>query len=89
MERTSRGTPLTEELLDRLVEEAEQGFRDDQLKVRRGPGRPRLSDGEGPSSTVNVRLDDALKGQLEERADRDGVPMSEIVRDALRKHLAR
>lgn len=87
MGRTSRGTHLTEDLLDRLVEEAEQGFDEEQLTVRRGPGRPRLSEGEGPSNSVNVRLDDDLRRRLADRADQNGTTASAVVRDALRRHL--
>lgn len=51
-------------------------------------GRPRLTKGEGPWPTVNARLDDDLADLLEERADRDGVHKSDIVRKALRAYLA-
>lgn len=81
-----RGVPLTEELLDAVVEEAEAGFGPEQF---RGPGRPRLgpADGDGPSSVVQVRLDDGLRRRLGERAEQDAVTVSEVVRAALRAHL--
>ncbi len=87
--KTSKGTPLTEELLDRLADEAEAGYAPEQLNWRRPPGRPRLSgDGEGPSQVLNVRIDDDLNAMLKERAERDGTSTSEITREALRRHLA-
>ena len=52
-----------------------------------GRGRPRLAKGEGPSPTVNARLDDDLANLLERRADSDGVHKSDIVRKALRAYL--
>jgi CRISPR-associated endonuclease/helicase Cas3 len=59
--RTSGGTELTDELLDRLVDEAEAGYRPEQLRARRGPGRPRRSERAGPSKTLNVRVEDDLR----------------------------
>ena len=83
---TQRGIPLTDELLDAIVEEAEAGFAPEQF---RGPGRPRLGapDGSGPSTVVQVRMDDDLRRRLGERAERDEVTVSEVVRAALRSHL--
>lgn len=86
MTRTSKGTPLTDAVLDQLADEAEAGYAPEQLRARDGRGRPRLSD--GPSSAVNVRLDDELRTRLSERAAREGTTTSEVVRDALRRHLA-
>lgn len=83
---TQRGIPLTDELLDAIVEEAEAGFTPDQF---RGPGRPRLGarGRTGPSVVVQVRIDDDLHRQLDARAERDAVTVSEVVRSALRAHL--
>ena len=53
-----------------------------------GRGRPRLAEAEGPSPTVNARLDDDLARLLEERAERDHVRKSDIVREALPEYLA-
>ena len=58
MSRTSRGTPLSNELLEQQADEAEQGYRPEQLRRR---GRPRLAKGKGPSHTLNVRIDDDLR----------------------------
>src|SRR5690625_4205177 len=56
-------------------------------RIEIGRGRPRLAKGQGPSPTVNARLDDELADLLEQRADRDGFHKSEIVREALRAYL--
>lgn len=83
---TKSGTPLTDELLEQLADEAERGYDPDQLIARRGKrGRPRL--GLEPSSVESVRLDPELKALLVSRAEHDGVPVSEVIRDALREHL--
>jgi predicted DNA-binding protein len=79
---------VTEELAERLADDAEAGYPPRQIRVRpTGRGRPRLAKGEGPSPTVNARLDDDLADLLEQRADRDGVRKSDIVRKALRAYL--
>lgn len=43
--------------------------------------------GSEPSTVESVRLDPELKEQLVRRAERDGVAVSEVIRDALRHHL--
>ena len=79
----------TDELAERLADAAEAGYPPRNIHVRpTGRGRPRLTQGEGPSPTVNARLDDELADLLEQRADRDGVHKSDIVRAALRAYLA-
>jgi predicted DNA-binding protein len=79
---------VTDELAERLADDAEAGYAPDQIDVRpTGRGRPRLAKGAGPSPTVNARLDDDLADLLEQRADREGVHKSDIVRKALRAYL--
>jgi Ribbon-helix-helix protein, copG family len=83
---TKSGTPITDEMVDRLADEAEHGYDTDPIIARRGKrGRPRL--GAEPSSVESVRLDPELKALLIRRAEHDGVPISEVIRDALREHL--
>lgn len=80
---------VTDDLAERLADDAEAGYAPRNIHVRpTGRGRPRLAKGEGPSPTVNARLDDELADLLEQRADRDGVHKSDIVREALRAYLA-
>lgn len=79
---------VTDEPAEQLADDAETGSTRRSVDVRpTGRGRPRLVEGEGPSPTVNARFDDELADLLEQRADRDGVRKSDIVREALRAYL--
>ncbi len=79
---------VTDELAERLSDDAATGYPPHQINVRpTGRGRPRLAKGEGPSPTVNARLDDDLADLLEQRAESEGVHKSDIVRKALRAYL--
>ena len=80
---TSGGVPVTDDLVDRLAAEAEQGY--DVGTLRRRGGRPTL--GSGPASVVPVRLDPELRAALAARAKSDDVSASEIIRRALRAWL--
>jgi len=83
---TKSGVPLTDELIEKLADEAEAGYDVDEILARRGKrGRPSL--GRGPSTVESVRLEPELKERLVQRAEKDGVPVSEVIRDALRHHL--
>jgi Ribbon-helix-helix protein, copG family len=83
---TKSGVPITDALVEHLADEAEHGFDVDAIITRRGRrGRPRL--GQEPSTVESVRLDPELKDLLVRRAEADGVPVSEVIRDALRHHL--
>ena len=83
---TKSGKSITDELIEKLAAEAEAGYDVDEIIARRGKrGRPRL--GAEPSTVESVRLDPDLKARLLERAEQDGVPVSEVIRDALRHHL--
>lgn len=84
--RTKSGTLVTDELVEQLAAEAERGYDVDKLIARRGNrGRPRL--GSEPSTVESVRLDPELKALLIRRAEDEGVPVSEVIREALRHHL--
>lgn len=77
------GRPITDELIEEYVAEAEAGYDLDKLRPR---GRPRM--GKGPAKSFPVRLDPALRASLNERAEHEGRTASEILRDALREYLA-
>ncbi len=80
------GVAITDELVEQLSDEAEAGYDIDEIIKRRGRrGRPRL--GAAPSTVESVRLDPELKERLARRAEHDGVPVSEVIREALRHHL--
>ena len=81
--RSKAGVELTEEVLDRMAAEAEDGF--DVTRLRRRPGRPAM--GDGPAETLPVRLDPALRKAVDERASSEKTTASEVVREALRRYL--
>ncbi len=83
---TKSGKPIDDELINKLADEAEAGYEIDDIITRRNTrGRPKL--GSAPSTVESVRLDPELKEQLARRSDETGVPVSEIIREALRLHL--
>jgi hypothetical protein len=83
---TKSGEPITDEMIERFVEEAERGYEPGQLKGRRrGPGRPPL--GETAKSVESVRLEPDLRDELARRAQTEGVTVSELIRRALRQYL--
>jgi predicted transcriptional regulator len=87
--KRTKPVKVTDELAERLADDAEAGYPPHRVHVRpTGRGRPRLAKGTGPSPTVNARIDDQLADKLERRAEHDGVPKSDIVREALREYLA-
>lgn len=83
---TKSGKPIDDDLINELAAEAEAGHDVDEIISRRGKrGRPAL--GSAPSTVESVRLDPELKQLLARRAEEEGVPVSEVIRDALRQHL--
>ena len=82
--KTKSGKPITDELIEELVKEAEKGFDVDEL-IRRRRGRPTM--GSAAASVESVRLDPELSQAMNERAARDGSTNSELIREALRRYL--
>lgn len=83
---TASGQPIDDDLVEQLADEAAAGYDVSQIIARRGKrGRPRL--GSAPSTVESVRLDPELKARLARRAEAEGVPVSEVIREALRHHL--
>ncbi len=83
---TKSGTPIDDDLINELADQATAGYDVEELIARRGKrGRPRL--GAAPSTVESVRLDPELKERLARRAEVEGVPVSEVIREALRHHL--
>lgn len=83
---TKSGAPVDDELVEKLAAEAERGYEVEEIVARRGKrGRPRL--GSAPSTVESVRLDPELKARLARRAEAEGVPVSEVIREALHKYL--
>lgn len=91
VKRTKAGTPLTKELLDALVKEAEEGYDPSELRgqfVR--PGRPSLEKGEnGASPRISYRLGRGLYAKAKKKADAEGRTVSELAREALKLYVER
>ncbi|MGI8776038.1 MAG: ribbon-helix-helix domain-containing protein [Acidimicrobiales bacterium] len=81
--RSKAGVDLTDEVLERMADEAEGGL--DITKLRRRPGRPAM--GSGPAETFPVRLDPELRRAVDDRAAADRTTASDVVREALRRYL--
>ena len=78
-------TPIDDDVVEKLADEAEAGYDLDEIRRRRSGGRPAM--GSGPASVESVRLDPELKKELLLRASRDGVSVSEVIREALRTYV--
>jgi hypothetical protein len=81
--RSKSGVELTDENLQKMADEAEVGL--DVTKLRRRPGRPPM--GSGPADTLPVRLEPELRKAVDDRAARDHISVSDVVREALRRYL--
>lgn len=82
--KTISGVPITDELVDKLAKEAEQGYDVDEI-LRRRRGRPPI--GSGPATVESVRLDPELRQALSRRVEDDGEATSTVIRRALRQYL--
>lgn len=78
----TRKAPTNAEV-EALADEAEAGYAPERLQPRRG--RPLV--GSAPGEVVPVRLDPDLRRAVQDRADADHTSVSEVVREALRRHL--
>jgi predicted HicB family RNase H-like nuclease len=78
------GTPITDEMIEEMADEAERGYDVKSIRRRQG-GRPSM--GSAPSSVESVRLDPELKRDLLLRASEDGISVSEAIREALRQYV--
>ncbi len=78
------GTPVTDQMIEAMTEEAEQGYDVEELLQRRR-GRPTM--GSAVSSVESVRLDPELKRDLVLRAATEGTSVSEVIRAAVRQYL--
>jgi CRISPR-associated endonuclease/helicase Cas3 len=83
---TKSGTPITDEMIEALADEAERGYAPGGLRGQpRGPGRPPL--GEAAKSVESVRLEPTLRAETAQRAAEEGITVSEVIRRALRAYL--
>lgn len=81
--RSTAGVELTDEVLDKMADDAQDGL--DITTLRRRPGRPAM--GSAPAESFPVRLDPELRRALDDRAATEDTPAAEIVREALRRFL--
>jgi len=79
----SGGVELTDELIERLADEAESGY--DLNRLRRRKGRPSI--GSVPAAVFQVRLEPELRAALDLAAVRQRTSPSELARRALRRYL--
>ena len=83
---TSGGVELTEALIERLANEAEEGYDPKQLLPRtRRRGRPPI--GSDAAALFQVRLEPELREALAQAADGERTSPSEVARHALRSYL--
>ncbi len=80
---TVNGVPITDDVIDQLVTNAETGF--PGVTARRAVGRP--ATGGDSETTVSVRLDSDLYLALVERACDTDANVPHLVREVLRKFL--
>lgn len=81
--RSTNGVELTDDVLDHMAKEAEDGL--DTSRLRRRRGRPAM--GSGPAESFPVRLDPGLRKALDQRAKINHTTASDVIREALRQYL--
>ncbi len=79
----SGGVELTNEVIERLADEAESGY--ELKRLRRRKGRPSI--GLMPAAVFQVRLEPELRAALDRAAARQRTSPSELARRALRRYL--
>ena len=79
------GTAISDEMVEKTADEAEDGYEVEEVERPRAGGRPAM--GSGPASVESVRLDPELKRELLLRASKDGISVSEVIREALRTYV--
>jgi predicted HicB family RNase H-like nuclease len=82
--RRKDGTPITDEMVEAMADEAEAGYDVEEMLRRRG-GRPTM--GSSAASVESVRLDPDLKRDLILRAAEEQISVSEAIRQAVRQYL--
>jgi hypothetical protein len=83
---TKSGTPITEEIADRLADEAEAGY---DLSKGRRVGRRSLAGSAGKSPRLNFRVRPDVYEHARERAEREGKTLSQLAREALEKYVTK
>ena len=81
----SDGSPITDEMVEVMADEAERGYDVDEILRRRRGGRPPM--GSAASTVESVRLDPELKRDLLLRAAEEHITVSEAIRRAIGQYL--
>ncbi len=81
---TADGTPITDEMVERMADEAERGYDVNEIRRRRG-GRPPM--GSAAASVESVRLDPELRRELLLRAAEEKISVSEAIRRAIGQYV--
>ncbi len=79
------GTPITDDMVEAMADEAERGYDVEEILRRRRGGRPPM--GSAASSVESVRLGPELKRDLLLRAAEEHVSVSEAIRRAIGQYL--
>ncbi len=79
------GTPITDDMVEAMADEAERGYDVEDILRRRRGGRPPM--GSAASSVESVRLGPELKRDLLLRAAEEHVSVSEAIRRAIGQYL--
>lgn len=78
---TADGTPITDEMVEAMADEAERGYDVEEIARRRPPW------GSAASSVESVRLDPELKRALLLRAAEEHISVSEAIRRAIGQYI--
>jgi len=79
------GTPITDEMVEAMADEAERGYDVGEIRRRRRGGRPPM--GSPAASVESVRLDPELKRDLLLRAAEQRISVSEAIRRAIGEYV--
>ena len=79
------GTPITDDMVEAMADEAERGYDVEEILRRRRGGRPPM--GSAASSVESVRLGPELKRDLLLRAAEEHISVSEAIRRAIGQYL--
>lgn len=82
--KAKTGVPITDELADKLSEEAERGY---DLSLGRRVGRKSLAGGSGKSPRFSFRTTQELYDHAVVLAGETGKSVSEVARDALERYV--
>jgi hypothetical protein len=82
--RSKSGVPITDQLAEQLVDEAEAGY---DLRPSKRVGRKSLAGADGASPRVNFRMTAELQTRAQALAEKEGKTISEIAREALEHYV--